>query len=59
MKHFPGSEGQVAKSARMAFGALYIQTAEGLTDVKTRQHIRETSYAVFLRKGNVYNRTAF
>ena len=44
MKHFPGSEGQVAKSARMAFGALYIQTSEGLTDVKTRRHIRENPH---------------
>ena len=41
MTHFSGREGQVAKSARLAFGALYIQTSEGLTDVKTREHIQE------------------
>ena len=47
MKHFPGSEGQVAKPARLAFGALYIQTAEGLTDAKTREHIRENPHMQF------------
>jgi len=47
MKHFPGREGQVAKSARLAFGALYIQAAEGLTDVKTREHIQENPHMQF------------
>jgi len=44
MKHFSGGEGQVAKSARLAFGALYIQGSEGLTDVKTREHIQENPH---------------
>jgi len=42
--HFHGNEGQIAKSARLAFGALYIQTAEGFTDVKTREHIQENPH---------------
>ena len=43
-KHFQGSEGQIAKSARMAFGALFIQITEGFTDVKTREHIRDNPH---------------
>jgi len=54
MKHFPGSEGQVAKSARLAFGALYIQTAEGLTDVKTRRHIRENPHMQYFCGREMY-----
>jgi len=43
-KHFHGNEGQIAKSARLAFGALYVQTAEGFTDEKTREHIQENPH---------------
>lgn len=31
-KHFKSSDGQVTISSRLAFGALYIQAAEGYTD---------------------------
>jgi hypothetical protein len=44
VKHFTGNEGQVAKSARLAFSALYIQTSEGLTDEKTKEHIQENPH---------------
>jgi len=47
VKHFHGNEGQVAKSARLAFGALYIQSTEGFTDEKTREHIRENPHMQF------------
>ena len=43
-KHFHGREGQIAKSARLAFGALYIQASEGFTDEKVREHIRENPH---------------
>jgi hypothetical protein len=43
-KHFHGREGQIAKSARLAFGALYIQASEGFTDEKTREHIQENPH---------------
>lgn len=43
-KHFPGAEGQVALPSRLAFGALYIQTAEGYTDEQTRRNIQENPY---------------
>jgi hypothetical protein len=43
-KHFPGKEGQVAKSARLAFGALYIQASEGFTDARIREHIMENPH---------------
>ena len=42
--HFHGNEGQIAKSARLAFGSLYIQTTEGFTDEKTREHIQENPH---------------
>lgn len=42
--HFKGQEGQIAKSARLAFGALYIQMSEGFTDVQTCTHIRQNPY---------------
>ena len=42
-KHFPGSTGQVALPSRLAFGALYIQTAEGFTDEQTRRNIGKSS----------------
>ncbi len=44
MAHFQGHEGQVAKSARLAFAALYIQTSEGFTDEQTRMHIWENPH---------------
>jgi hypothetical protein len=43
-KHFPGYEGQIAKPARLAFGAVYIQASEGFTDGKTREHIMENPH---------------
>jgi hypothetical protein len=44
-KHFEGrNEGQVAKSSRLAFGAVYIYTSEGLTDEKVREHIQENPH---------------
>ena len=42
--HFKGNEGQVAKSSRLAFAALYIQTSEGFTDAKTVEHIQENPH---------------
>ena len=44
VKHFRGNEGQVAKPARLAFGALYIQATEGFTDEKTAEHIQENPH---------------
>lgn len=44
VRNFGGSEGQIAKPARLAFGALYIQTTEGFTDEQTRRHIQENPY---------------
>jgi IS5 family transposase len=44
LRNFEGNEGQVAKTARLAFGALYIQMAEGLTDAQTCRHIQENPY---------------
>lgn len=41
---FSGTEGQIAKPARLAFGALYIQASEGFTDEQTRRHIQENPY---------------
>lgn len=41
---FRGPEGQIAKPARLAFGALYIQASEGFTDEQTRCHIQENPY---------------
>jgi IS5 family transposase len=43
-KHFKSSEGQVAISSRLAFGALYIQAEEGYTDEQTRRNIQENPY---------------
>jgi len=43
-RNFHSNEGQVAKSARLAFGALYIQIEEGFTDEKTREHIQENPH---------------
>ena len=44
VKNFKGGEGQVAKSARLAFGALYIQMKMGLTDEMTRDAIQENPH---------------
>jgi len=41
---FKGNEGQEAKSSRLAFGALYIQMTEGLSDERTREHIRDNPH---------------
>ncbi len=40
-KHFKGSRGQIAKSSRLAFAALYIQNRLVITDEETVQQIRE------------------
>jgi hypothetical protein len=42
--NFESREGQIAKPSRLAYGALYIQAAEGFTDEKTREHIRENPH---------------
>lgn len=44
IQHFKGQAGQKALPARLAFGALYIQTTEGFTDVQTRMHIQENPH---------------
>ena len=43
-ENFTGDEGQVALPSRLAFGALYIQTAEHYTDEQTRRNIQENPY---------------
>lgn len=43
-KQFESKEGQLAKSSRLAFGALYIQKRENFTDEQTRRHIQENPY---------------
>ena len=43
-ENFTGEEGQVALPSRLAFGALYIQTAEHYTDEQTRRNIQENPY---------------
>ena len=43
-KNFEGNEGQLAKSSRLAFGALFIQKHEGFTDEQTRRNIQENPY---------------
>lgn len=43
-KSFVREDGQIAKPSRLAFGALYIQAAEGFTDEQTRRHIQENPY---------------
>ncbi|NLA52789.1 MAG: IS5 family transposase [Clostridiales bacterium] len=43
-QQFKGTDGQIAKSSRLAFSALYIQTSEGFTDVQTRTHIMENPH---------------
>lgn len=54
MRNFCGQEGQIAKPARLAFGALYIQTAEGFTDEQTRRHIQENPYLQYFCGFEVY-----
>jgi hypothetical protein len=46
--NFSGKEGQIAKPARLAFGALYIQATEGFTDEQTRRHIQENPYLQYV-----------
>jgi len=41
---FPGDSGNVAKPARLAFGALIIKETLGLTDEETVEQIRENPY---------------
>lgn len=43
-QHFTSNEGQIAIPSRLAFGALYIQTAEHYTDEQTRRNIQENPY---------------
>ena len=40
-RNFPGTDGQEAKSSRLAFGALYIQARLGITDEETVNQIWE------------------
>jgi hypothetical protein len=44
IKNFKGSSGQKAISARIAFGAVYIQLKCGYTDIKVVDEIRENPY---------------
>ena len=44
LKNFKAKDGQVAKSARVAFGSLYIQIKCSHTDEETRQQIIENPY---------------
>lgn len=44
VKNFKAKDGQVAKSARVAFGSLYIQTKCTYTDEEARQQIIENPY---------------
>lgn len=43
-RNFTGNESQVALPSRLAFGALYIQTAEHFTDEQTRRNVQENPY---------------
>jgi hypothetical protein len=45
VKNFTGkNEGQVAKSARLAFCAVYIYISEGITDEKVARYIQENPH---------------
>jgi IS5 family transposase len=44
IKNFKSSTGQKAISARMAFGAVYIQLKSGYTDIQVVEEIRENPY---------------
>lgn len=44
MKNFKAKDGQEAKNARVAFGALYIKTKCGYSDDETREQIIENPY---------------
>ena len=44
VKHIKGVEGQRAKPSRLAFGALFVQASECLTDEKTREYIQENPH---------------
>ena len=45
---FPGDSGNVAKPARLAFGALIIKETLGLTDEETVEQIRENPYLQYV-----------
>ena len=55
IKHFKSNEGQIAKTSRLAFAALYIQACEGLTDEKTREHIQENPHMQYFCGFTKYN----
>ena len=50
---FPGNSGNVAKPARLAFGALIIKETLGLTDEETVEQIRENPYLQYVRHENM------
>ena len=54
-KHFKSKEGQVAIPSRLAFGALYIQTAEGYTDEQTRRNIQEVDCKIKLNTSKIHS----
>ena len=54
-ERFTSDGGQIAKSSRLAFGALYIQTAEGFTDEQTRRNIQENPYLQYFCGFESYN----
>ena len=54
-KNFKSDEGQIAKSSRLAFAALYIQASEGLTDEKTRENIQENPHMQYFCGFMEYN----
>ena len=57
---FPSGTGNVAKPARVAFGALIIKETLGLTDEETVEQIRENPYLqYFLGFKKIHLREAF
>ena len=54
-KHFSGTKGQVAKSGRLAFAALYIQSRLAITDEETVAQIRENPSMQFFCGFDVYS----
>ena len=56
-KIFKSNEGQIAKSSRLAFAALYIQASEGYTDEKTRENIMENPHMQYFCGYGGYNPT--
>lgn len=53
-RNFKSREGQIAKPSRLAFGALFIQSTEGFTDEKTREHIQENPHMQYFCGFNGY-----